>query len=100
MIDLAFVRENLALVEEKLRSRGMDPAAVLGNFADVDLRRRGAITEAETIKAQRNRLTEEFAKLKREGKDATDLTEIIASSKVNRRPLNPRPSTPTPSSAK
>ena len=77
MIDLAFVRENLALVEEKLRSRGMDPAAVLGNFADVDLRRRGAITEAETIKAQRNRLTEEFAKLKREGKDATDLTEII-----------------------
>ncbi len=32
MIDLGFVRANLPLVEEKLRSRGMDPAAVLGDF--------------------------------------------------------------------
>ena len=27
MLDLNFVRENLPLVEEKLRQRGMDPAA-------------------------------------------------------------------------
>ena len=33
MIDLAFVRANLPLVEEKLRARGMDPAVVLGDFA-------------------------------------------------------------------
>ena len=30
MLDLAFVRANLPLVEEKLRARNMDPAAVLG----------------------------------------------------------------------
>jgi seryl-tRNA synthetase len=75
MIDLAFVRGNLALVEEKLRARGMDPAAALGNFAAVDRERREAITQVETLKAQRNKLTEEIAKLKREGADTTAQTE-------------------------
>jgi seryl-tRNA synthetase len=75
MIDLAFVRANLPLVEEKLRSRGMDPAAALGNFAAVDRERREAITQAETLKAQRNKLTEEIAKLRREGADASAQTE-------------------------
>jgi seryl-tRNA synthetase len=75
MIDLAFVRANLALVEEKLRTRGLDPAAALGNFAAVDRERREAITQVETLKAQRNRLTEEIAKLRREGADTTAQTE-------------------------
>jgi seryl-tRNA synthetase len=75
MIDLAFVRGNLALVEEKLRARGMDPAAALGNFAAVDRERREAITQVETLKAQRNKLTEEIAKLRRGGGDATAQTE-------------------------
>jgi seryl-tRNA synthetase len=75
MIDLAFVRANLALVEEKLRSRGLDPAAALGDFAAIDRERREAITQVETLKAQRNKLTEEIAKLRREGKDAAAQTE-------------------------
>jgi seryl-tRNA synthetase len=75
MIDLAFVRANLALVEEKLRARGMDPAVVLGDFAVIDRERREAITQVETLKAQRNKLTEEIAKLRREGADATAQTE-------------------------
>src|SRR5258708_5877930 len=75
MIDLAFVRANLVLVEEKLRARGMDPAAALGNFAAIDRERREAITQVETLKAQRNKLTEEIAKLRREGADTTAQTE-------------------------
>ena len=71
MLDLNFVRDNLSLVEEKLRQRGMDPAAVLKDFRDVDSKRRGAITEAETSKAQRNKATEEIAKLKKSGQDAS-----------------------------
>jgi seryl-tRNA synthetase len=77
MIDLAFVRANLPVVEEKLRARGMDPAKVLGNFATTDRERREAITVAETYKAQRNKLTEGIAKLRKEGKDSTDLTEQV-----------------------
>ena len=71
MLDLNFVRENLPLVEEKLRQRGMDPAAVLKDFREVDTRRRQAITEAETSKAQRNKASEEIAKLKKSGQDAS-----------------------------
>jgi seryl-tRNA synthetase len=75
MLDLNFVRDNLSLVEEKLRQRGMKPAEVLKNFAQVDAQRRQAITSAETLKAQRNRASEEIAKLKKSGQDASALIE-------------------------
>jgi seryl-tRNA synthetase len=71
MLDLSFVREHLPLVEEKLRQRGMEPAAVLANFREVDAERRKAITEAETCKAQRNKASEEIAKAKKAGQDAS-----------------------------
>ena len=71
MLDLNFVRDNLPLVEEKLRQRGADPAAVLKDFREVDTKRRQAITEAETSKAQRNKASEEIAKLKKSGQDAS-----------------------------
>src|SRR6201998_1124030 len=71
MLDLNFVRENLPLMEEKLRQRGMDPAAVLKDFREVDTQRRQAITEVETSKAQRNKASEEIAKLKKSGQDAS-----------------------------
>ncbi len=53
MHDLGFVRANLGLVEEKLRARGADPAALLGDFDTLDARRRQAITQVETLKAER-----------------------------------------------
>ncbi len=73
MLDLNFVRDNLPLVEEKLRQRGIQPVDVLKDFAQVDAQRRQAITSAETLKAQRNRTTEEIAKLKKSGHDAAAL---------------------------
>lgn len=74
MLDLAFVRANLPLVEEKLRLRGGDPALLEG-FAALDTERRAAITEMETLKAQRNALSHEFGKLKREGKDVAAISQ-------------------------
>lgn len=71
MLDLSFVRENLALVEEKLRQRGMNPAEVLKDFRAIDTERRQAITQTETLQARRNRASEEIAKLKKSGQDAT-----------------------------
>ena len=75
MLDLAFVRDHLPLVEEKLRQRGMDPFAVLRDFETIDGDRRSAITEAETMKARRNKATEEIARLKKEKSDATTLID-------------------------
>jgi len=71
MLDLNFVRDNLPRVEEMLRQRGADPGAVLKDFSDVDTQRRQAITEAETLKARRNKASEDIAKLKKGGQDAT-----------------------------
>jgi seryl-tRNA synthetase len=97
MLDLNFVRENLPRVEEMLRQRGADPAAVLGNFRDVDTQRRQAITEAETLKARRNRASEAIAKLKKSGQDATaamaetkDLREQIQAREKNATDLDAR----------
>ncbi len=75
MLDLAFVRANLALVEEKLRARGADPAALLGDFRSLDQRRREAITKAESLKARRNELSQQVGALKKAGQDATALMD-------------------------
>jgi seryl-tRNA synthetase len=80
MLDLGFVRANLPLVEEKLRLRGVD-AAVIAGFTGLDAERRTAITEAETLKAQRNALTAEFGRLKREGGDVAAVSAQTASLK-------------------
>src|ERR1700730_17615924 len=71
MLDLNFVRDNLPLVEEELRQRGMDPGQVLKDFHQDDSHRRHAITEDETMKPKRTRASEEIAKLKKSGQDAT-----------------------------
>src|SRR5579864_5501508 len=75
MLDLGFVREHLPHVEERLRQRGMNPEELLGGFRDLDARRRQAITSAETLKAERNKKSEEVGRRKRAGEDATALME-------------------------
>ncbi|MFP5229911.1 MAG: serine--tRNA ligase, partial [Acidobacteriota bacterium] len=75
MLDLGFVRTNLEVVEKKLRDRGGDPAALLGNFRELDQMRRERITETEQLKAQRNKLSEEVARLKKSGQDASAVME-------------------------
>jgi len=71
MLDLGFVRNNLELVEEKLRARGADPAALLWDFRVLDQSRREAITTAERLKARRNELSQQVGALKKSGQDAT-----------------------------
>src|SRR6202140_5038254 len=71
MLELAYVRENLPQIEEMLHHRGIDPAQVLSGFRQMDDKRRQLITQSETLKAQRNRASEDIAKLKKAGQDAT-----------------------------
>ncbi|HWE87490.1 MAG TPA: serine--tRNA ligase [Terracidiphilus sp.] len=77
MLDLNFVRGNLERVEEKLRARGADPAALLGDFRSLDQRRREAITQAESLKARRNDLSQQVGALKRQGQDAAALMDEV-----------------------
>jgi seryl-tRNA synthetase len=73
MLDLSFVRNNLPGIEEMLRNRGMDPKAVLKDFPNVEAQRRQAIKSAETLKAERNRLSAKIPELKKAGQDTTQL---------------------------
>jgi seryl-tRNA synthetase len=75
MLDLGFVRSNLELVEAKLRARGADPAALLGDFRSLDQSRREAITTSERLKARRNELSQQVGALKKAGQDATAVME-------------------------
>src|SRR6202167_2911144 len=87
MLDLNFVRDNLSRVEEMLRQRGADATAVLKDFRDVDTKRRQAITEAETLKARRNKAPEDIARLKKSGQD---VTAAIAETKELREQIQER----------
>ncbi len=75
MLDLVFVRANLELVEKKLRARGADPAALLGDFRSLDASRREAITTSERLKARRNELSQQVGALKKAGQDATTVMD-------------------------
>ncbi|MGC2404265.1 MAG: serine--tRNA ligase [Acidobacteriaceae bacterium] len=77
MLDLNFVRTNLELVETKLRARGMDPAAVLGNFRELDVERRSRITQVESLQAQRNKLSQEIARGRKAGVDEAQVAALM-----------------------
>ena len=82
MLDMGFVRANLELVENKLRARGADPSALLGDFRTLDRSRRDAITQAEQLKALRNELSLQVGARKRAGEEAGALMEEIRALKV------------------
>jgi seryl-tRNA synthetase len=75
MLDLNFVRSNLELVEENLRARGQDPQLLLGDFRELDAIRRGRITRAETLRAERNKLSDEVRRRKQAGEDAAEIID-------------------------
>ncbi|BHH84422.1 serine--tRNA ligase [Desulforhopalus sp. 52FAK] len=64
MLELRFIRENLELVKDKCVKRGMDTSLV-DNFATTDKKRLALLSEVETLKAERNRVSGQIAELKK-----------------------------------
>ncbi len=62
MLDIRFIRENLEEAEIRLKSRG--EAVSLSAFRELDDRRRILLQETETLKALRNRVSEEISRVK------------------------------------
>jgi seryl-tRNA synthetase len=69
MLDLGFVRDNLELVKQKMRERGVPD--LLADFEGLDRERRKHLAEAERRKARRNKVSDEIAALKKQGLDAS-----------------------------
>jgi seryl-tRNA synthetase len=76
MLDMKFVRENPDLVRKSLERRGdLDKAQWLDQLVEDDKNWRSLQTEANNLRNRRNTLTEEIAKLRRQGEDASKLVK-------------------------
>jgi seryl-tRNA synthetase len=62
MLDIRFIRENLAEAEDRLKSRG--EAVSLAVFVELDDKRRTLLQESENLKALRNRVSDEISQVK------------------------------------
>ena len=73
MHDLGTFRANLDAIAQRLSTRGM--TLPVEQFRELDAQRRAAITESEQLLAERNSLSKEVGRLRKEGSDATALQE-------------------------
>src|SRR5437868_2211507 len=67
MLDLNYVRENIAAVRAALETRSM-PGDVLDKFADADSERRQVIAESDRLNAERNAASREIGALMKDGR--------------------------------
>src|SRR3984957_915943 len=73
MHDLGAFRANLDAIAQRLSTRGL--TLPVAEFRALDTERRAAITEAEQLLAERNAISREVGKLRKEGADTSDLQE-------------------------
>jgi seryl-tRNA synthetase len=71
MLEIKFVRQNLADVENALQTRG--EKVDLEAFREADLKRRDYLQQAETLRHKRNVVSEQVAELKKAGEAADDI---------------------------
>jgi len=74
MLDIRYIRENLEEVEARLKTRG--GAIALGSFRDLDQQRRELLQESETLKALRNKVSEEISKVRDKSQVQDQITEM------------------------
>lgn len=71
MLDLKFIRSNPEKVQEGLNKRNKDIS--IAPILELDEKRRKLLAEVEKMKAIQNQKSKEIPKLKKEGKDTTEL---------------------------
>jgi len=74
MLDIRYIRENLEAAEAGLRSRGA--GVDLSGFRALDDRRRALLQETETLKALRNRVSDEISRVKDKSQVQVQIAEM------------------------
>ncbi len=75
MIDHRLLRENPKEMEEKIKLK--EPSFQIAPFLEIDQKRRDLLQEEEMLKQERNKVSQEIAKLKAGGEDAgTKISEM------------------------
>ncbi len=71
MLDLKFIRSNLDTVREMLKNRDYD--LDFSAFENIDLKRREILPDLESLRHQRNTVSQEIANKKKNGEDASQM---------------------------
>ncbi len=74
MLDMKYIRENLEEAERRLCTRGGGP--YLDGFRQLDDRRRALLRESEALKALRNTVSEEIARIKDKSQAQAKILEM------------------------
>lgn len=77
MLDIKYIRENLDTVKSRLELRGPGFSEELELLVELDVRRRNALNQSETLKNKKKSLSAEVGKLKKDGNDAGSLMEEV-----------------------
>lgn len=77
MLDLKFIRENVSLVKEAIKSKHEKDN--LDQLLELDTKRRELLKLVEELKSQKNKASDEVARLKREGRDASEIIQKMKS---------------------
>src|SRR6056297_251355 len=80
MLDIKFVRNNLASVQAALEARGAQ-ADLTDSFLEYDRRRKALLAKTESLRHQRNVASDKIAALKKSGENADD--EVAAMRSVS-----------------
>jgi seryl-tRNA synthetase len=76
MLDIALIRNNPEAVREDLRKRGsLEKLPLVDEALELDRERRRLITRVNQVRHRRNTISEEIARLRKEGRDASGLIE-------------------------
>ena len=74
MLELRFIRENIALVKENIKRRGIANSNI-DAFIDIDQKRREQLSEVESLRNKRKTVSQEIAALKKNKEEADHLVE-------------------------
>ncbi len=72
MLELRFIRENIGLITEKLKFRGITDSRI-GEFSAIDQQRRTNLSEVEGLRNKRKTVSQEIAALKKNKENADNL---------------------------
>jgi seryl-tRNA synthetase len=79
MHDLKWIRENPDEFDAGLKRRGLDPQAEA--IMAMDVRHREAVTQLQQLQTERNELSKQIGKVKKEGGDASDIMAQVSAKK-------------------
>ncbi|HLP79162.1 MAG TPA: serine--tRNA ligase [Acidobacteriota bacterium] len=77
MLDIRFIRDNVALVKENILRKGKSNVSDVDELLALDNEFKVLSSQGQALRASRNTLSEQINKAKKEGKDASDLLKQV-----------------------